>query len=396
MNLQQLRADNIVRNLFHNLPSFSFFTSFQLSSAILLALGLIACIALVVGLRLLLLFRKQFQEKPVFLELTPPSKTEQDSYTTEKLFSLIHALSNKRTMVDRILGNEIRVSLEIASTKNEGIRYLLRTTKSHANTLRRSLLSYLPQLSVKIVDDYLPKDVEELKNRKYEVVEFKLSHHFAFPLNKQSDLAKHDPIAYITGMMTKLDPTELISLQLLLATDRPTETKKISNIIFYNGDVLEHLNSKNAPGYLKIPAFLLKLVFSLLFTVTMLPFWVISTMMTNEMTPIPHLFGSKPKSDRIRTPFENELVESINSKINQPLFEATIRLLVVVKNSQDLGERISGFASSFATFANHGHQSIVVKKNPNFLKKLMFVSFKKRIFGISTKSHISVSEASDI
>jgi hypothetical protein len=294
------------------------------------------------------------------------------------------------------LGNKIRVSLEIVSTQNQGIRYLLRTTKSQANTLRRSLLSYLPQLSVKIVEDYLPKDVEEIKNRKYGVVEFKLSHHFAFPLNKQADLSKHDPIAYITGMMTKLDPTELISLQLLLATARPAETKKISNIIFYNGDVLEHLNSKNIPSYLKLPALILKLAFSLVFTITMLPFWVISTMMTNEMTPIPHLFGSKPKSDRIRTPFENELVESINSKINQPLFEATIRVLVVVKNSQNLGERISGFASSFATFANHGHQSIVIKKNPKFIKKLLFISFKKRIFGLSTKSHISVSEASDI
>ena len=396
MNVQQLRADYIAGNILHNLPSFNLFTGFQLSNAILLILGLIGFIALFTCLRFLLLIRKQFQEKPVFLELTPPSRTEQDAYTTEKLFSLVHALTNKRTFIDRLLGDKTRVSLEIVSSQNQGIRYLLGTTKSQENTLRRSLLSYLPQLSVKIVEDYLPKDVEEIKNRKYEVVEFKLSHHFAFPLNKQADLAKHDPIAYITGMMTKLQPTELISLQFLLATSRPAETKKISNIIFYNGDVLEHLNSMRVASYLKIPVFLIRLVFSLVFTVTMLPFWVISTMMTNEMTPIPNLFGSKPKSDRIKTPFENELVESINSKINQPLFEATIRLLVVVKNNQDLGERIGGFASSFATFANHGHQSVVVKKNPKFIKKLLFLSFKKRIFSLSTKSHISVSEASDI
>lgn len=153
-------------------------------------------------IRALLLLKKQLGEKPVLLELTPPAKTEQDSYTTEKLFSLVHALTNKRTFIDRLLGSKIRVSLEIVSTKNEGIRYLLRTTKSHSNTLQRSLLSYLPQLSVKKVEDYVPENIEALKNYKYEVVEFKLSHHFAFPLNKQVDLSLHDPIAYITGMMT--------------------------------------------------------------------------------------------------------------------------------------------------------------------------------------------------
>ncbi len=396
MNIEQLRADSIFNNLLRYLSGINFIARVNFLDLFLLVLAVFVLLAFIVGTRLLLLIREQLSEKPVFLELTPPSRTEQDAYTTEKLFSLIHALTNKRSLLDRLLGNKIRVSLEIVSTQNQGIRYLLRTTKSQANTLRRSLLSYLPQLSVKIVEDYLPEDVEEIKNRKYGVVEFKLSHHFAFPLNKQADLAKHDPIAYITGMMTKLQPTELISLQLLLATARPAETKKISNIIFYNGDVLEHLNSMRVASYLTIPVFLIRLVFSLVFTVTMLPFWVVSTMMTNEMTPIPNLFGSKPKSDRIRTPFENELIESINSKINQPLFEATIRVLVVVKNNQDLGERIGGFASSFATFANHGHQSIVVKKNPKFIKKLLFLSFKKRIFGLSEKSHISVSEASDI
>ncbi|MEX0616731.1 MAG: DUF87 domain-containing protein [Candidatus Woykebacteria bacterium] len=394
MNVQQLRADYIFNNLVRHFSfkpiGLNFFAIF------LFTLALAIIVAFVVGLRLFFLFRKQLKEKPVFLELTPPSRTEQDAYTTEKLFSLIHALTNKRTLIDRLLGNKTRVSLEIVSTKNQGIRYLLRTTKSQSNTLRRSLLSYLPQLTVKADEDYLPESIGELKNRKFEVVEFKLSHHFAFPLNKQVDLAKHDPIAYITGMMTKLDPTELISLQILLATARPAETKKISNIIFYNGDVLDHLSSKNIPSYLKVPALLLKSILSAVFSVFMLPFWVISTLATNQMTPVPHLLGSKPKSDRIRTSFENELVEAINSKINQPLFEATIRVLIVVKNSQNLGERVSGFASSFATFANHGHQSIIVKKNPSFIKDLLYQSFKKRIFGLSTKSHISVSEASDI
>ncbi len=397
MNFQQLRADYIIGrfvNFYFNLNFASglhFISVFFLSSLIVLLIGIVFIV-----IRSFLLIKRSGHEKPVFLELTPPPKTEQESVTTEKLFSLVHALTNKRTFMDRVLGYKIRISLEIVSTQNQGIRYLLRTTQKQANILRKSLLSYLQQLSVKAVDDYLPENVEELKNSKFEVVEFKLSHHFAFPLNKQVDLAKHDPIAYITGMMTKLDPTELVSLQLLLAPAKPAETKKIANIIFYNGDVLDHLNSKSVPSYLKIPVLFLKLTMSALFSLIIFPFWVISTLATNESIPTPNLLGSKPNKDRIKTPFENELVESIHSKISQPLFEATIRLLVVVKNKRDISERVSGFASSFATFANKGQQSIVVRANPRFFKKLLFSSFKKRMFALSRKSHISVSEASDI
>ena len=396
MNIQHLRADYIFGRFIDYLHNANPLSGFSFSGLFLI-LALLAIIFIVILIsRKILLIKIQLQEKPVFLELTPPSRTELDSYSTEKLFSLIHSLTNKKTLIDRLLGNNTRVSLEIVSTQSQGIRYLLRTTKSQANSLRRSLLSYIPQLSIKDDHDYLPESIEEFKNRKFEVVEFKLSNHFAFPLNKQADLEKHDPIAYITGMMTKLDPTELISLQFLLTPSKPPEAKKISNIIFYRGDVLEHLNSMHAPGYLKIPALLIKVVLSLLFTVTMLPFWVISTMMTNEMTPIPHLFNSKPNNDRVRTPFEDELVESIHSKVKHSLFEATIRLLVVVKDEHELNERIRGIISSFSTFANQGHQSIIVSKSPKFIKKLKYLSLKKRLFAISAKSHLSVSEASDI
>ena len=308
MNIEQLRADNIVSVLFRYLSRFGH-VGLNISAIFLLFFAVVLFFALVVGIRLFLLLRKQLQEKPVFLELTPPAKTEQEAYTTEKLFSLIHALANKRTLLDRLIGNGTRVSLEIVSTQSQGIRYLLRTTRKQSNIIRRSLLSYLQQLSVKEVDDYLPANLEELKENKFEVVEYKLSNHFAFPLNKQVDLAKHDPIAYITGMMTKLDPSELISLQLLLAPSKPSGTKKISNIIFYNGDVLNHLNSNNFPSYLNIPFFLLKLALSLLFSIAMLPFWVISTLANNSDTPFPTLLGNRPQSDRIKTPFEKELVE---------------------------------------------------------------------------------------
>lgn len=95
--------------------------------------------------------------------------------------------------------------MELVSTQSEGIRYLIRITPREAISLKRSLSSYLPQLVIAETHDYLPEDVD---SQNTSVVEFKLTHHFAHPLEKQNSLDTHDPIAYITGMMTKLSQNE--------------------------------------------------------------------------------------------------------------------------------------------------------------------------------------------
>jgi len=41
----------------------------------------------------------------------------------------------------------------------------------------------------------------------------------------------YDPISYITGMMTKLNPQELISLQIVLTPVRIREARKVQKFI---------------------------------------------------------------------------------------------------------------------------------------------------------------------
>jgi len=381
---------SLIGGLSANKPNFTFLTVLIVATVFIPLFILIA--------RKILLIKKLLQEKPIFLELTPPSKTEQDPYTTEKLFSLIHALSNQRTFRDRLLGDKTRFSLEIVSTQNQGIRYLLKATPKEVNTLRRSLLSYLPQLAIKSVDEYLPENTENLKDHYFKIVEFKLSDHFAYPLKRQDQLNKHDPIAYITGMMTKLEPSEMISLQILVSPVKPKEVKKISNLILYNGDILKHLNSLKFSKYSWLPIALLKLGFALFFIPFSIPFWLISNLATNGGTPFPSLPFTTRDTEHLRNVFEQEMVASINTKIDKPLFEATIRLLVVVKNRKDITERVRGFVSSFATFSQGADQSIVPIQNFNldFVKRYLFLVFQKRLFALSRKSVLSVSEVSDI
>ena len=321
---------------------------------------LILLIIVLAVVRKILAIKKSLSEPSMLLELTPPSFTEKMSYTTDQLFSIIHALGTQQSFKDKLLGNKTRFSLEIVSTQNQGIRYLVRTSPKQVNTLKKNLLSYLPNLRVKAVNEYLPDNTQVLNKHFYKILEFKLTKHFAFSLKRQSELEIHDPIAYLTGQMTKLAPGELISLQIVVSPANDKRTKKIAKLISANGDVIK---------YLKTTGFLLK--------------WI--------------LFNSylAPKTKSLS---EIDAVNSIDSKINQPLFETTIRLLMVFKDKDDLSDRVQGFESSFSTFSSTGYQSLVTKRflNIDMVKDFLFYAFKKRILSLTKTSVLSISEVSSI
>jgi len=310
-------------------------------------------------LRKALKFRRSLKETSVLLELTPPTVTEKSAYTTDQLFSIIHALGNQRLFKDRLLGSKTRFSLEIVSTQNQGIRYLIRTSPMLVNTLKKSLLSYLPHLRAQEVEEYLPENTNALNKYFYKILELKLSGHFAFSLKRQSELEMHDPIAYLTGQMTKLSPGELISLQLIVCPTKNKRTKKISSLISSNGDVIK---------YLKTPRFLN---------------WI--------------LYNSY-KAPKTKSPSEIEAVGSIDAKINQSLFESSIRLLMAFKKKDDLSERVQGFKSSFSTFSSTGYQSLVTKRflNINKARSFLFYLFKRRMLSLANTSVLSISEVSGI
>ncbi len=81
-------------------------------------------------------------------------------------------------------------------------------------------------MKVITISEYLSKSADDVS-----VTEFKLSKHYAYPLKKQDLLNEHDPVAYITGMMTKLQSGELISFQIVVS---PTKRKDIRRTFPYD------------------------------------------------------------------------------------------------------------------------------------------------------------------
>ena len=394
-SLQALRADNVIGNILSSYShltgalgkEFQLFTSLFILALSILALGLI----LLIGLRIYF-FLKSLKDNDVLLELTPPSITEQSAYSTEQLFQLINSLGSQRSLKDVLLGLKPEFSIEIVSTKSQGIRYLLRTGRKEAGALKKSFISYLPQVKVSEVDDYLS---ESLRNPA--LIEFKLLKHFAFPLKTHSALEEHDPISYITGMMTKLEDNELVSLQIVLTTSKSKKAQEISNLIFRNKDVLNYINMQKG-GLISSILSLIKFIAGIVFAVLSIPFWVISNIATNGNTRFPKSSLSKPSESFRPTTHEKLVIDSIKEKLDQGLFDSSIRLLVSVESKSDLTERVRGFKSSLASFTSPENQRIVTARSIrfNFYRKFLFFLFKNRLISFLNSSILSVSEVSGI
>jgi len=177
-----------------------------------LAAALVA-VVLLAGLAILILdlldARRLARQKSVFLELTPPANTDKTPEATKHLFAVLHGLEASRTLADRLLRRKTVFSLELASTKQAGIRYILRVPEPDAGAFEQTVLSYLPDAKLRRVQDYLPVE------QRGRALEIKQAGHFAYPLHTQLSLWEHDPMAYLTGTMTKLEPDELIGFQIV-------------------------------------------------------------------------------------------------------------------------------------------------------------------------------------
>lgn len=364
---------------------------------ILLTLGIV-----IFYLRKFLILTRVLKEKSVLLEITPPAFTDKGALTTQNFFSVIHGLRKDWNLKNWLFGSKTIFSLEIVSTLNQGIRYLIRTTPDEAEIIKKDLLSYLPQAKIKKVSEYLPNKTQ-LKGKHFQVIEFKQRKHFAYPLKKHEILTEHDPVAYITGSMTKLSPGDLVSFQMIIAPTVIGETNYIDNLIRKNGDVLGYLNGFRYPYILKPVVLTFRLFIKLAhgFGDGFINHGLGGLFNNQTATrPNPNLAYSNYqylqqaqvqqnlKPERVISTFEQETIQSVQEKINQVLFETTIRAYIVVNDEKDLQGRIRSVVSSLNSFSVPRYQAL--KKRWNFpwlfINPIREYSFRNRLLSLSTKS----------
>lgn len=357
-----------------------------------LSLGTFLLITLNI-LRKLLTVYLQLKDSFTFLEVTPPQEALQSSYTTQQFFTLIHGLAKQRSWLHRLIGYLKSYSFEIVSSKEKGIRYLIRVNEEDADLIKKGLLSYLPGINIVETNDYISGSFDQTHAS---VAEFVLSSHFAFPLKRQNELKEHDPIAYMTGSMTKLAQDELVAFQLVASPVSKgwiKDISRISRLMYKNDDLVEGLRRGNNSSLIfKI----VKFAFFLFLHILILPIGLIVFIFSgaNEGPFLALPFEHNKK--KTLNPYQAELELLVKGKLDQQLFTTSLRLLVIGSKSES-SKRIRGFASSLSPFTNL-YQSLRHTPSIKFelLQKLRVFMFSKRLLRFFGNSILSVSEVSDL
>ena len=361
--------------------------SFYVPILVLVASVIIVLLVAYYAIKLYLSWREA--NRPViFLEVVPPSSTEQSSFTTTQLFTSVHGVLRQRSWVLRIFDVTKSYAFEIVSTKDKGIRYLLRLPADDADIIKKTLISYLSGVQIKEVNDYL-----DIQSTKGHVIDIRLTKHFAFPLKKQDNLTEYDPIAYITGTMTKLADDELVAVQVIVLPVSRTISRVISrlrSLFLVNKDVLTELRGSNQFGSL------FTAVIHFCLQILLLPIGLLVFVMTGgregPMLPIP-LFGMKLPDSTYKDIVETQ----IKNKIDQQLFTVSLRFLTISDSSMSRRTIERGFVAALSPFTNAGFQRLRPKRYLNIkaLKNLMHWLFKLRLHSLTGNLILSTSELAD-
>lgn len=274
-------------------------------------------------------------------------------------------------MRHHLLRHRETYSLELAATRDGGIRYIMAVPPKEKDAIKRSLLSYMPGLKVNEVNDYLPRGTasESITG----VTELKFSADFVLPLQDHKTLNEHDTIAYLAGHMTKLAARELVGFQLIvspiMSSTHPHITRRLSAIrklISTNQPLAPKLRPRNP----SLPLFFLPLFLRLIFTPL---FWALKGVGSFAVN-LPALltddhYHQNKAAQRAALPaaiaadpYEVELAETIKAKTTQHLYEATIRILVSAQDAATVESRTAEMVASLRSFSSP-HQSITTRRN---------------------------------
>lgn len=340
------------------------FLKYLLTAFLTLTTALIAFKLLIKIVRLIRHLREPF----LFLEITPPSSARVPAQATTELFKQIHSLLKQSRLKDRLSFRSHSVSLEIISTKRDGIKYIVRTPAHRASTIEKAFRAYLPSCKISQRDDYL-------NHNKAFITEFRQSLHFVLPLREHSDLSIHDPISYLAANIKQLEKDDLLAVQLVLAPLRCSgsyyqigESGRIKRALGKRKDIDW---SKNSPGA-RI-AIALIVVIDFLTRILMMPFFVVAEFITGTTPEFPKL----ELFPKISSPRDQEFSQLAKAKLSEPLFCASLKIYISTSKNQKR-ERYYGIIASMGNFNHSCGQSLIITKS--FLKKpFNYFRYSRRI-----------------
>lgn len=337
-----------------------------------------------------------------FLELVFPSDTTKSAYATEQLHILLRGLVKYYGFWDKLAARKKPYSLELVGTNDDGVRFVLMVPASEADIVRRNLLSFLPGLKVREITDYAPS----LRAEDTDIVELKLNSDFILPLKDHKALEEHDPFAYLTGHMTKLAANELIAFQIVTVpvfgnTHRRVtrRQRKMEGRIALGKDVISEIKRQRSPMQY------------LLWLLWYPPLWFLAAMgkciavagdviFSTLSGETPEAFKSNKNKRPKDNPYDREIGSIIKEKLDQQLYEVTMRILVASPDEATHYSRLNALVESFKPFRTT-YQSIGTRQSVPLLapRGKRLEQFKARVLSphhVSQQTILSSSELTDL
>ncbi|HUB92972.1 MAG TPA: DUF87 domain-containing protein [Verrucomicrobiae bacterium] len=360
------------------------------------ALGVLVVlyVLLVVSYRLLQ-WRRAFHQQTIWLELTPPAHTIRTARSTQELFAIIHGFRHGRSFRDKLLHHEVILSLEIVSTRKLGIRYLIQVDRKLAGSLHQIVTSYLPEIKVAEVEAPA-SDAEDDE----QVMEFKQTEHYAFPFAAHRTLDEHDPVAYLTGMMTKLLNDEQIRFQIILTPVRLREANILARKILGNEDLLAHLSGHSLPFVSRITGLLSTASFGVADAIGEVYHGSTKQSYSGSYDSTRANYESlqvakRQRPTRTLSAFELEVMESMHRKLNQPLFRVSIRAAVSADDPQTAKDKLSAIKSSLQSYGMPPYQTLSSRVSMSPIDRLRHYEFTHRLPSLFAR-HALVLSASEV
>ena len=281
------------------------------------------------------------------------------------------------------------MSFEIASNRENGVRYIIEVESRHADSIKQTVIAYLPQIKV--------VEIEAPKTDGYRVVEFKQSGHYAFPLSAVDSLNNNDPVAYLTSAMTNLEPNESMHVQLLLEPVRINEAQQLARRILGNEDLLRKLNTKRLPFWDKF----IDMINSLFMGTADLFGEMISTTPSTKKSYYGHdrntydkiQVQKHQKPARTLSTFEQELMQTMHNKLNQPLFRVNLRIAVKMNDVANQKQRITAMKTSLNAYSVPSYQTLKARITLPILHKYSEIAFRNRLPSILKKQTMTLASS---
>lgn len=348
---------------------------------------MLSLLIIVIGLKAYRI-RQLLRQKAVFIELTPPAANDKSALATQQLFNVLHGLTSNNTAISRLLRPPLVISMEIVSSKSQGIRFLVRLPEIMVASFEAAVTAYLPEVKVGQAADYTP-----VRGR---VVSFTQKAHFAFPLQSHTMFELQDPLAYLTGAMTKLVSEELLAVQLVVSPVRVPEAEALSNMVLRNEDIEQFIKHKPVTGF----STLFRTINNFLFGLTDVITYAYRGNSKNGYSVSQkenfqkQQAAMKLRPARILSPFEQELFESVHQKLTQQLFRVDIRAFVYANTNVEAKRRIGSLQSALSSFSVPKYQSLRTN-NHKWSQVYRNAVFKHRLPSLN-KSHSSILAASEL